>query len=274
MKMPSHNSLSPGRTTVVAATVAILMGAASAAAQSSSTGSTSGSSSSNQSQPTTATGSGYHSGTAAADVDSTKEINAANSRSTTGAGAMTGRDSSSHRLSWSDRRFVSKAADDGKAEVQIAELAAQRATNPEVKSFAQKMVDDHTKVNSELMSLAGQKNLKIDSDDDQDRAYKRLNRKSGSEFDQEFVEHMIDAHEDAVKLFDKAAQDAKDPDVRAFATKHVDHLREHLQIAQGLKQSIIPTGRTDNNSGRSTTSSSTSSTGSNSSDTGSSSTGK
>jgi len=260
------------RSAAIAATVAVLFAAASAVAQSSgSAGATSsGSSQKNPSSTSGSYGSGtnssssgvtypsssgssrssgsYNSG-AAADVDSTKEIN---STSSTTAGAMTGRETSSNRLSWMDRRFVNKAADDGKAEVQIAQLAAQRATNPEVKSFAQKMVDDHTQVNNELTSLAGQKNVKLDNDDDKDRAYKRLNKKSGADFDQEFVEHMIDEHEKDIKLFEKAAKDAKDSDLRAFASKHLDHLREHLQIAQGLRQSVMPTGRTDSSSGRST----------------------
>lgn len=158
---------------------------------------------------------------------------------------------SNAKLGWGDRRFVTKAADSGMSEVQLAQLAAQKATNPEVKSFAQKLVDDHSKVNSELMSIASTKNVKIDKDDGKDRAYKRLDGKSGSDFDQEFVEHMIDEHEKDVKLFEKAANDAKDSEVRAFAAKHVDHLRQHLQTAQGLRQTIMPTGRTDDASGSS-----------------------
>ena len=150
---------------------------------------------------------------------------------------------------------MNKAADNGESEVHAAQLAAQRATHPEVKNFAQKLVDDHTKVNSELTSLASQKNVKIDMDDDKDRAYKRLNKKSGSEFDQEFVEHMIDEHEKDIKMFEKAASDAKDSEVRAFASKHLGDLREHLQMAQSLRYTVMPTGRDDSSSGRSTSSS-------------------
>jgi putative membrane protein len=72
------------------------------------------------------------------------------------------------------------------------------------------------------------------------------------EFDRDFVEHMIDDHEKDIKMFEKAAKDAKDSEVRAFASKHVDHLREHLKIAQGLRATVMPTGRMDDSSGRST----------------------
>jgi putative membrane protein len=165
---------------------------------------------------------------------------------------MTGRDaSSSGKLSFGDRRFVTKAADNGQAELQVAQLAAQRATNPEVKSFAKMLVDDHTKANSELMSIASQKSVKVDTDDTKDRTYNRLNKKSGSEFDQEFVEHMIDEHEKDIKMFEKAASDAKDSEVRSFASKQVSNLRQHLQQAQSLRQTLMPTGRMDESSGRS-----------------------
>jgi hypothetical protein len=197
--MKSHTQSSfPQRRAMIAAVFALLFGGAafaqsgsagasssgsspkSPSASSSSTapstydssGTTSHSTAPNEGQPTTATGSGYHSGTAGADVDSTKEINAQHaSSSSIGAGAMTGRDttSSKDKLSWGDRHFVTKAADGGKDEVAIAQLAANQASNSEVKSFAQKLVDDHTKVNEELTGIAQQKNVKLDNDEDHDR---------------------------------------------------------------------------------------------------------
>ncbi len=248
MKSPTHPSLSARRRALFAASVAVLCGT-SALAQSAGTNATDNPS--NQAQPTTKTGSGYHSGTASADADAAREINAQAGKSEDLT--PTGRDTlQGDKLSWGDRRFVSKAADDGKAEVQLAELAAQRASHAEVKSFAQKLVDQHTQVNSELTSIAAQKNVKLDDDTDKDRAYQRLSKKSGHEFDQEFVEHMIDEHEKCIRMFEKASTDAKDSDVRAFASKHLEHFRSHLQEAQSLRQSVMPTGRMDENSGRAT----------------------
>jgi len=184
------------------------------------------------------------------------------SSTSTTAGAPTGRDTTSTaKLSWGDRRFVSKAAEGGMDEVNLAQLAAQRASNSEVRTFAQKLVDDHSKVNSELMQIASQKSVNVDKDNDQSRAYKRLAKKSGAEFDQEFVEHMIDDHERDIKMFEKASTDAKDPEVRSFAAKHVDHLRQHLQTAQNLRQTVMPTGRMEDSSGRTSPSSTDTSTG-------------
>ena len=241
------------RSALVASLVALVTGVAPVFAQTSGAGtgqtpgsSTSGAAGSSSTEtgrrnPQSGTPGTDYQSKAAADIDSTTDVN------TRRATSPAGRD----KLSWGDRRFVTKAADGGQSEVQLAQLAAQRATNAEVKSYAQKLVDAHTKVNSELTNLASQKNVKLDTDDDQDRAYKRLSKKTGSEFDQEFVEHMIDEHEKDVKMFEKAASEAKDSEIRSFASKHVGHLRDHLQQAQSLRQSVMPTGRIDDSSGRS-----------------------
>jgi putative membrane protein len=194
----------------------------------------------------------YKSGTGSSDINAT----ATTTSSTTDAGAPTGRTATStDKLSWGDRRFVTKAADSGNDEIALAKLAAEKATSSEVKSFAQKLIDDHQMVASELQTIASQKNVKMDKDGDHDRTYKRLSKKTGNDFDHEFVEHMIDEHEKDIKMFEKAAKDAKDSDVRSFAAKHVDHLREHLSKAQSLRQTIMPTGR---DAGVTTRSSSTS----------------
>jgi putative membrane protein len=262
----SNIAIFPARRALIASAMAVLLGTATAVAQGSGAGGTrgsSGSDTSRRSQPSTSSGStgsydtGSTTGSSTTDTTSrTRSGTTDTSRDRYGTGgtssAATGRDTRTDKLSWGDRRFVSKAADEGHAERQLAQLAAERASNMEVRTYAQKLAEQHSKVNSELMSLANQKGVKIDMDDDKDRAYKRLEKKSGSEFDQEFVEHMIDEHEKDIKMFEKAASDAKDPEVRSFASKHVNALREHLQEAQDLHQTLMPTGRTDESSGRST----------------------
>lgn len=245
----SQSSLTHGRQRVIAAAVALLASAAFVTAQTTSSPSTKPTDKSSSSSSTGSSSGSYQSdstksSTSASSTDASSTSPSSTSSSTS-AGAPTGRSTSSDKLSWGDKRFVNKAADGGADEIALAKLAADKATNPEVKSFAQKLVDDHQMVATELDSLASQKNVKIDKDSDHDRAYKRLSKKTGAEFDQEFVEHMIDEHEKAVKMFDKAAKDAKDADIRSFASKHVEHLRDHLKTAEDLRQTIMPTGRSD-----------------------------
>lgn len=168
--------------------------------------------------------------------------------------------SSGEKVGWMDRHWVSKTADNGTDEVALAQLAAQRATSPDVRKYAEQLVKDHTEANNELMQLASSKSIKIDKDDGHGRTYKRLNNKSGADFDREFVEHMVDDHQDEIRRFEKASQDAKDPEIRSFASKTLDHLRHHLQEAQSLQSSLMPTGRENANSPSSYNSTSSSTT--------------
>ena len=67
-------------------------------------------------------------------------------------------------LTRSDRAFMTKAAQGGLAEVELGRIAAQRATDPQVKQFAQRMVDDHGKANDKLKQVATSKNLTLPTD--------------------------------------------------------------------------------------------------------------
>lgn len=259
----SHTSISPFRRALVAAAVVLATGSVAAMAQSatqdtSSTPSSSNNNSSYGSSSNNSSGSMQDNGS---DTSSSRMSSSNNNSSDYNRNSSSTRSSSSDKLSWSDKRFVTKAADDGQDEVAIAQLAAEKASNPDVRDFAQKLVQDHTQVNSELMSIANTKNVKLDKDDStKDRSYRRLSKASGQDFDREFVEHMVDEHEKDIKMFEKAASNAKDPEVREFASKHIDHLRQHLAQAQQLQQSIVPTGRSDHDSWKSQSSTGSSST--------------
>lgn len=234
--MKSHSSFQSARRALIVTSLSLLVGAGTALAQSQGSKDYSSSSSSSNG---TSTGSNSYGSSASGNRDTTSTT------STTGA-----MNNSGAKLGFMDKRFVTKAAEGGQAEVQIAQLAASQASSADVKSFAQKLVSDHTAVNQELMSLASSKGVTLDKDDGQDRAYKRLAKKSGADFDREFVEHMIDDHEKDIKMFEKASTDAKDMEVRNFAAKHLADLRSHLTQAQSLRASVMPTGRDSENSGR------------------------
>jgi len=147
--------------------------------------------------------------------------------------------SDSSTLARADRRFVTKAAELNTEEVRLSELAAQQATNPEVRSFAQQLVNEHTSASTELSGIASRKGLEAMGREDYDqRAATKLGKKTGADFDKAYVEKMVDAHEDAVDLFDKASRNAKDPELQSFASKMLPKLREHEQHAKSLEQTV------------------------------------
>ena len=100
----------------------------------------------------------------------------------------------------SEKDFVGKQLADGTAEVELGRMAAQKATNPEVKRFAQMMVDDHTKAGAELQQIASKYNISATqpSDDKHNDVMDRLSKLRGPQFDKEYMKAMVDGHENAV----------------------------------------------------------------------------
>ena len=137
-------------------------------------------------------------------------------------------------LDMADKHFVNKAAQGGLAEVQLGQLAQQNGSSSAVKDFGQKMVTDHTKANTQLQSVAQQKGITPPSDlDTHDKNTKdKLSKLQGAEFDKAYMQDMVKDHEKDVAEFRKEAQNAKDPDVKAFAQKTLPVLEEHLQLAR------------------------------------------
>lgn len=151
-----------------------------------------------------------------------------------------------NKLHRSDESFLRQAAENGHAEVEGSKLAVQKATDPKVKAFAEKMVDDHTKAGNELKALADTKGVKISDEPSmaQKASLKVLASQDGAKFDKNYAESIgVKAHEDTVKLFKKAAADAKDADVKAFAAKTLPTLEHHLQMAKDLKVSTEKTAK-------------------------------
>jgi putative membrane protein len=141
-------------------------------------------------------------------------------------------------LDRSDKAFVTKAARDGKAEVMLGQLAAERGGSDAVKQFGQRMVTDHGKANDELMQLAQQKGVTVpETDSSHKKLQDRLSKLSGAQFDREYMREMTRDHDKDVKEFQRAAKSAKDADVKAWAAKTLPVLQEHQQQAKQLAAS-------------------------------------
>src|SRR5262245_8855119 len=140
-----------------------------------------------------------------------------------------------------DVKFIEKAASGGMHEVQLGQLASERAADPEVKKFGQMMVTDHGKANKELMAVAEQMGVKVPTQPNAEHhaEYNKFTAMKGQGFDQAYIKHMVDDHKKDVDEFKKASETAKDSRLRSFASKTLPVVREHLtkaeQIASRLK---------------------------------------
>jgi putative membrane protein len=134
----------------------------------------------------------------------------------------------SAELSRDDRQFFEKAAKSGMKEVDVSSAVLPKLTAPAVRDFAQMMVSQHTQTNEELKALASRKGVTLPAKDND------IARKwAGNDKDvtDEYLDEMVDDHQEAVKLFEKAAK-SSDPDVAAFAQKTLPTLRQHLEHAK------------------------------------------
>ena len=150
------------------------------------------------------------------------------------AQSSSGNPSSSGQLSAADKTFVNKAAQGGMAEVELGQLATQKAQSDQVKQFGQKMVDDHTKANDKLKEVASQENITLPTGlDAKDQAtMDHLSKLSGAQFDKAYMQDMVEDHKKDVAEFQKEANSGKDPAVKNFAQQTLPVLQQHLQMAQ------------------------------------------
>lgn len=139
-----------------------------------------------------------------------------------------------------DSEFLVDIAEVNLAEIEIGKLAQTKSSNPEVKKFGKMLVDEHTKSASEVSALAKAKNFTLPTSltEDGKEEYKKLDEKSGLDFDKKFADMMIDGHEKAIDKLKKATEDAKDQDVKLWASNNIAPLTAHLEHAKLLKQNL------------------------------------
>jgi putative membrane protein len=139
-----------------------------------------------------------------------------------------------------DTDFAINAADGGMLEVELGKLAQTKATSAEVKKFAQMMVDDHSKANDELKALASQKNISLPASlsDKHQNKLKDLTEKTGDEFDKDYIDFMVEDHEEDIDAFEKQAENGTDAELKSWAAGKVTTLRHHLEMAKAAQETV------------------------------------
>jgi len=157
---------------------------------------------------------------------------------TLGLGACAGQ--GNPRLSAADNAFVQQAASGGMAEVSLGQMAQRYTSNPAVKRFAEQMVQDHSGANQELVVLANRRRVTLPAGPDQARieANRQLSQLNGTAFDQQYMLQQVQDHQLQAALFRQAATSGGDPELRAFAAKHLPVVESHEAMAKQILDSI------------------------------------
>jgi len=139
-----------------------------------------------------------------------------------------------------DREFLTEAARGASTEVQLGNLATQKATNDEVKRFGQRMATDHSQGGQTIRQMAS--NLKFilpqDMTPEQATAVSKLEKLSGKAFDREYMKDMIADHEKVISEFERASKQATNPEIKQFATQALPTLRDHLKQAREIASKL------------------------------------
>jgi putative membrane protein len=135
-----------------------------------------------------------------------------------------------------DAKFYKDAAEGGIAEVEMGNLAQQKAQSQSVKDFGAQMVKDHSAANKKLKTLALSKNITLPASPSaaQIAVKSKLQSRSAQSFDRSYIRGMIKDHEEDIAEFKKEAATGQDPDARAFATAFLPMLEAHLKQIQAI----------------------------------------
>jgi len=157
--------------------------------------------------------------------------------------------------------FVNEAAMHNTAEIELGKIAAQKGTSPQVKQFGEMMVREHTMAGNELKQAVGNRlTLHEQMDDDHRELAQKLNSLSGMEFDRQYINAMVDGHDEVRDLLDDRADDARNNNttgtsgstanandqlemsVNQWAAKTLPAVEQHLARAKQLQETIARAG--------------------------------
>ncbi|HSI27646.1 MAG: DUF4142 domain-containing protein [Methylophilus sp.] len=137
----------------------------------------------------------------------------------------------------SDKRFLKNAAEAGNYEVEGSQLALKKSKDVEILKFAKMMTEDHTQAAAKVKDLAAKRGVELSKEPSliQQAKLKYLETKEGTKFDKSYAAGVgVSAHEQTIKLFEDAAEDATDPEIKKFATDTLPVLKKHLEEAKRI----------------------------------------
>lgn len=142
------------------------------------------------------------------------------------------------------------------AEVKLGEMASQRAQDADVKAFGQMIVRDHSNALDELKQIGSKYNVPepVELPDEHRDTSERLSKLQGREFDQEYIDAMVDKHQKTINQLEdrldkegddqnprytpKQTENAVDRQLNEWAAKTVPTVRQHLERARQLDDKL------------------------------------
>ena len=136
--------------------------------------------------------------------------------------------------------FVTETYEDGLLKIKLGELAQTKGSVASVKDFSKTLTTDYSKAGDELKALAKNKNIALPSELSKkgQRKYDRLTKREGHSFDKEYMDYMIENHDDAIDEFGEMSEESKDADIKAWTLKMLPSLKRNLETAKSIYKAI------------------------------------
>ena len=161
---------------------------------------------------------------------------AAGARTDTAGGTVTGGNA------WSDAQIFGMLSAANTGEIASGKLAQTRATGAPIRTFARRMVTEHTAMEKQGSDLA--KRLSVtpamppDSaliTDVNDDVEDLQQKERGADWDEEYVDKQIDAHQKTLDLIDRANNSTQNAELRQLLQQARPKVQTHLEEARRLK---------------------------------------
>jgi len=135
-----------------------------------------------------------------------------------------------------DQQFIEMAAQTDMLEAHLGQMAADQAASPDVKTYAQMLVSDHTADYQQLTALAAKTGLTVPTglDAAHDKMIAPFEKLKDAAFDSRYIHTMIAGHTGAIGVYTKESTGAQNPDVKAYASATLPTLNKHLDSAKDL----------------------------------------
>lgn len=142
-------------------------------------------------------------------------------------------------LSSKGASFVKEASAANQSEIALAQLAQQKAQNPDIKNLAQMLQQEHQQSQEKLQTIAQAHGITLDQNPSwsQRRTQSKLEKLNGADFDQQYAKDMLEGHVANIKKFQKASEQVEDADVKQYAQETLPHLQTHLQHTESAAKS-------------------------------------
>jgi putative membrane protein len=146
----------------------------------------------------------------------------------------------------SDAQIASIVVTANQVDIDAGKLAASNGTNPQVKSFGQQMVTDHTGVNKQATELVTK--LKVKPEDNPtsqslkaggEKNVAHLKTLKGAEFDKAYIAHEVTYHQQVLDALDKTLiPGAKNEELKALLVKVRPAFVAHLEHAKKVQSEV------------------------------------